>query len=193
MCTPRLRIDRTSTARSAAAGTVTTDGPVGLFPRHALLERASPAPPAPARTRVDAADVRHREACASGPWHGSPVHSGLVAAVVTVALLASVCGVVAAVRDRPPGRVTLAVATLAAVLTLVQSVLAGIDLAEGSRPQETATYIGYLVGIVVVLPLAVAWSVAERTRWSGVVVAVGGFTVAIMTARLVMLARGTGA
>jgi hypothetical protein len=142
---------------------------------------------------VDAADVRHREAWACGPWHGSPVHSGLVAAVVTVALLASVCGVVAAVRDRPPGRVTLAVATLAAVLTLVQSVLAGIDLAGGSRPPETATYIGYLVGIVVVLPLAVAWSVAERTRWSGVVVAVGGFTVAIMTARLVMLARGTGA
>jgi hypothetical protein len=121
------------------------------------------------------------------------VHSGLVAAVVTVALLASVCGVVVAVRDRPPGRVTLAVAALGAVLTLVQSVLAGVDLARGSRPPETATYIGYLVGIVVVLPLAVAWSVAERTRWSGVVVAVGGVTVAIMTAPLVMLARGTGA
>jgi hypothetical protein len=121
------------------------------------------------------------------------VHSALVAAVVTVALLASVCGAVTAVRNRPPGRITLAVAAVGAVLTLVQSVLAGIDLARGSRPPETATYIGYLVGIVVVLPVAVAWSVAERTRWSGVVVAVGGLTVAIMTARLVLLARGSGA
>ncbi len=121
------------------------------------------------------------------------MHSGLVAAVVTVALLASVCGGVVAARDRPPGRVTLAVAGVGAVLTLAQSVLAAIDLVRGSRPPETATYIGYLIGIVVVLPLAVAWSLAERTRWSGVVVAVGGFTVAIMTARLVLLSRGTGA
>jgi hypothetical protein len=121
------------------------------------------------------------------------VHSPVVAAVVTAALLTSLCGAVTAIRNRPPGRITLAVAALAAVLTLVQSVLAGIDLARGSEPPETATYIAYLIGIVVVLPLAVAWATAERTRWSGVVVAVGGFTVAIMTARLVMLARGTGA
>ena len=121
------------------------------------------------------------------------MHSGVVAAVVTVALLACACGVVVAVRNRAPGRVTLAVAGVGAVLTLVQSILAAVDLVRGSRPPETATYIGYLVGIVVVLPLAVAWSLAERTRWSGVVVAVGGFTVAIMTARLVLLARGTGA
>jgi hypothetical protein len=136
---------------------------------------------------------RWGEAGLEPAWHGSPVHSGLVAAVVTLALLASACGVVDAVRDRAPGRITLAVAALGAVVTLVQSLVAGVDLVRGGRPPETATYIGYLVGIVVVLPLAVAWSVAERTRWSGVVVAVGGFTVAIMTARLVMLARGTGA
>jgi hypothetical protein len=121
------------------------------------------------------------------------VHSGVVAGVVAVALLASACGLVVAIRNRPPGRGTLAVAGVGAILTLVQSILAGVELVRGSRPPETATYIGYLVGIVVVLPLAVAWAVAERTRWSGVVVAVGGFTVAIMTARLVMLARGTGA
>ena len=121
------------------------------------------------------------------------MQAAVVTAVVATALLASACGVVVAVRNRAPGRGTLAVAGLAAVLTLVQSVLAAVDLVRGSRPPETATYIGYLIGIVVVLPLAVAWSLAERTRWSGVVVAVGGFTVAIMTARLVMLARGTGA
>src|SRR6185437_2030107 len=89
--------------------------------------------PAPARTRVERRTHRADERPGNGPWQGSPVHSGLVAAVVTVALLASICGVVAAVRDRPPGRVTLAVAALGAVLTLVQSVVAAVELARGSR------------------------------------------------------------
>jgi len=127
------------------------------------------------------------------PWHRDRVHSPLVAAVVTLSLLALVCGVVVAVRDRPPGRVTLAVTGVAALATLLQSVVAFYDLLQGRRPPELATYVGYLLGIVVVLPLAGAWALAERTRWSGVVIAVGGFTVAVMTARLVMLARGTGA
>ena len=127
------------------------------------------------------------------PWHRARVHSPLVAAVVTLALLAVACGVVVAVRDRPPGRVTLGVTGLAALVTLVQTLVAGYDLVQGRRPPELATYVGYLLGIVVVLPLAGAWALAERTRWSGVVVAVGGFTVAVMTARLVLLARGTGA
>ena len=121
------------------------------------------------------------------------MHSPLVAAVVTLALLALVCGLVVAVRDRPPGRVTLGVTGLAALVTLVQTLVAGVDLIQGRRPPELATYVGYLLGIVVVLPLAGAWALAERTRWSGVVVAVGGFTVAVMTARLVLLARGIGA
>jgi hypothetical protein len=125
-------------------------------------------------------------------WHGARVHTGLVAAVVTVGLLASATGAVAAVRDRPPGRVTLALAALGALLTVGQSVAAAVDLLQGRRPPETATYIGYLVGIVVVLPLAIVWALAERTRWSGLVVAVGGFTVAIMTARMLMLWRGAG-
>jgi hypothetical protein len=121
------------------------------------------------------------------------VHTPLVAAVVTLALLALACGVVVAVRDEPPGRVTLGVTALAALATLVQSLAAGWDLVQGARPDEFGTYVGYLVGVVFVLPLAGAWALAERTRWSGLVVAVGGFTVAVMTARLVMIARGTGA
>jgi hypothetical protein len=126
-------------------------------------------------------------------WHRDRVHTGLVAAVVSVALLAAASGVVVALRNRAPGDVTLVLAALGALLTVAQSVAAFVDLVQGRRPPETATYIGYLIGIVVVLPLAIGWALAERTRWSGLVVAVGGLTVAIMTARLVMLFRGAGA
>ncbi len=121
------------------------------------------------------------------------MHSGLVAAVVTLALLAAAAGVVAAVRNRPSGRLTLGLAGVAALATLVQSVVVGVEIVQGRRPPELATLIGYLLGIVVVLPVAGALAVAERTRWSGLVVAVGGVTVAVMTARLVMLWRGAGA
>ena len=120
------------------------------------------------------------------------MHSGLVAAVVTLALVAALAGLVVALRDRPAGRVTLGLAAIAAVATLVQSAVAAVELVQGRRPPELATFVGYLLGIVVVLPVAVAWAVAERTRWSGVVVAVGGFTVAVMTARLTLLWRGSG-
>src|SRR4051812_46608980 len=127
----------------------TTGGAVGLFPRHASLESASAAARAPACSRVDRAAKSRCGRCAGGagspPWHGSPVHSPVVAAVVTAALLTSVCGAVTAVRDRPPGRITLVIAAVAAVLTLVQSVLAAVDLVRGSRPPETATYIAYLI------------------------------------------------
>jgi drug/metabolite transporter (DMT)-like permease len=115
-----------------------------------------------------------------------------VAAVVTLALVAALAGVVVALRDRAPGRLTVGLAALAAVVTLVQSAVAAVELVQGRRPPEPATFVGYLLGIVVVLPVAIAWAVTERTRWSGVVVAVGGFTVAVMTARLTLLWRGSG-
>lgn len=121
------------------------------------------------------------------------MHSALVVTVVASALLAAVAGLLAAARDRPCGRVTLALVALAALATAVQSVVATVGLVQGRRPPELATFVGYLAGIVVVLPLAGGWALAERTRWSGVVVAVGGFTVAVMTARLLLLWRGAGA
>jgi hypothetical protein len=121
------------------------------------------------------------------------VHTGLAVAVAAAALLAAASGAVVAVRGRPPGQVTLILAALGALLTASQSVIAAVELVQGRRPPETPTYVGYLVGIVVVLPLAALWALAERTRWSGLVVAVGGVTVAVMTARMVMLWRGAGA
>jgi hypothetical protein len=121
------------------------------------------------------------------------VHSGLVAAVVTLALLAAGAGVVTAARNRPAGGLTLGLTAVAAVVTLAQSAVAAVELVQGRRPPELATFIGYLLGIVVVLPLAAGWALAERTRWGGLVVAVGGFTVAVMTSRLVMMWRSAGA
>jgi hypothetical protein len=117
------------------------------------------------------------------------VQPALVVAVAVLALAAALSGVVTAVRGVPPGRVSLALAALAEVAVAVQSVVALVALATGEGPGGTATLVAYLLGVLVVLPLAAAWALVERTRWSGAVLAVGGFTVAVMTARVDMLWR----
>jgi hypothetical protein len=120
------------------------------------------------------------------------VHAPVVLVVVVLAGLAALAGAWTAVRDRPPGRVALVAAAVAELAVVVQSVVALAAVVGGHRPTETVTTVAYLLGITVVLPLAAAWAMLERTRWSGAVLAVGALTVAVMTARSSMLWQATG-
>ncbi len=108
-------------------------------------------------------------------------------AVAALALVSMCWGLLTAVLDRAPGKAQLLYAAGLEVVVLVQSVIALVDLARGFRPAELATSIGYLIGIVVLLPVAWLWANAERTRFSGVVLAVAAAAVAAMTFRLVVL------
>jgi len=119
------------------------------------------------------------------------VQSGLVLAVYLSCLLLAGIGGVAYARNRCTGLVALAAAAATELIVLVQVGWAVVRLVQGSHPVEQATFIGYLAGVVVVLPVAVLWSLAERTRWNGVVLAVGAVTVAVMTARLDTMWRTT--
>ncbi len=116
----------------------------------------------------------------------------IVLTVVTLSLVTAVLGVVASLRRAQPGRVELGAAVLTALAVVVQSGFAAWSLIDADPPAQMATVVGYLIGIVFVMPLGTAWAIAERGRYSGYVIAVAGFTVAVMTARLVMLLRGTG-
>ncbi|HEY6793245.1 MAG TPA: hypothetical protein VI248_01030 [Kineosporiaceae bacterium] len=111
--------------------------------------------------------------------------------VVGAAGLLALTGLALSLLDRTADRLLLGLAAAAEVVTVVQSVVAGVELAVGHPVRSLGTVVGYLVGIVAVLPIAVAWAWADRTRWSGSVVAVGGLTVAVMTARLVMMWQGS--
>lgn len=112
---------------------------------------------------------------------------GLAYALVALAGVATVWGLVTAAADRPPGKAQLLFAALVWLVTLAQSVVGLLRLAGGFRPAETATTIGYLVGILVLIPLAWFWANTERTRWSGVVLAVAALSVLAMTLRLLGL------
>ena len=108
-------------------------------------------------------------------------------AVIALAAAAGIWGVLTAVLDRPPGKAQLLFAALVWLVTAAQSVIGLVRIATGFRPVETATTIGYLLGVLFLIPLAWFWANTERTRWSGVVMAVAGLSVLAMTLRLLTL------
>ena len=107
--------------------------------------------------------------------------------VVALAGVATIWGVVTAVANKPPGKAQLLFAAGVEVVTVGQSIIAAAKLAAGFRPVELATTIGYLIGIVILIPIAWLWANAERTRFSGIVLAVAALAVLAMTLRLLVL------
>jgi hypothetical protein len=107
--------------------------------------------------------------------------------VMVVAGVAVVWGIVTAVADKPPGKAQLLFAAGVWLVTLAQSIIAAVRLIGGFRAQSPATLIGYLVGIVLLIPLAWFWANVERTRFSGIVLAVAALAVVAMTLRLLVL------
>ena len=107
--------------------------------------------------------------------------------VMAMAGVAVLWGLGTAIADRPPGKAQLLFAASVWLVTLAQSIIAAVQLVSGFRPQSMATTIGYLIGIVLLIPLAWLWANAERTRFSGIVLAVAALAVVAMTLRLLVL------
>jgi hypothetical protein len=72
-------------------------------------------------------------------------------------------------------------------VTIIQSIIAAAGIIGGFRPVELATTVGYLIGIVILIPIAWLWANAERSRFSGIVLAVAALGVLAMTLRLLVL------
>jgi hypothetical protein len=120
------------------------------------------------------------------------VQSGLLLAIYLSCLVLTVIGGVAYARNRTTGLVALGACAAVEIIVLVQVIWVTVRLVGGTHPAAQATFIGYLAGIAFVLPIAVFWSLAERSRWNGVVLAVAAVTVAFMALRLQTMWRVTG-
>jgi hypothetical protein len=107
--------------------------------------------------------------------------------LVALAGVAVIWGLVTAAANKPPGKAQLLFAAGVEVVTVVQSIIAAVKLGAGFRPVELATTIGYLIGIVILIPIAWLWANVERNRFSGVVLAVAALGVLAMTLRLLVL------
>jgi hypothetical protein len=111
--------------------------------------------------------------------------SGVAAVVVVLGLLST------AARRRI-GVVHLAATGVLEAVLVVQAVVAGVALAGGTRPPETATFLGYLAGVLLVPVAGVLWARTEPTRWAGSVLAVAAVVAGVMVWRLVELWNATG-
>lgn len=111
----------------------------------------------------------------------------LAYAVVLLAGAAVIWGLVTAIANKPPGKAQLLYAAGVEAVTIIQSIIAAAEIIGGFRPVELATTVGYLIGIVILIPIAWLWANAERSRFSGIVLAVAALGVLAMTLRLLVL------
>jgi hypothetical protein len=119
---------------------------------------------------------------------GGPLEIGIVVAALA---LAAACLLTTALH-RPTGIGHVVAVALVEAAVLVQVALAATRLASGEGPDDTrstVTFIGYLVGASIVLPVGVAWSIVDRTRWGPGVIAVAALVLPVLILRLQQIWR----
>jgi hypothetical protein len=113
-----------------------------------------------------------------------------VSLIVAVLVLAGL-GLVMSALDRRVGPLLLGAAAVGEAGLLVQVVWAVVRLAGGGRPVGgMAVFIGYLIGSLVILPVAAAWGLGERSRWGPAVVAAGFLVSAVLIVRMQQVWHG---
>ena len=120
--------------------------------------------------------------------------SGVLVWVATgVALVLAGLGALSTLTRRRTGLAHLATAAVLEAVLLVQAGIAVARLVGGHRPEETATFLGYLGGVVLIPVAGVLWSRNEPSRWAGTVIGIAALVVAVMVWRLLQLWEATGA
>ena len=106
-------------------------------------------------------------------------------ALSAVCLLSAVWLVVLLVRDRTPDRLLLNLLAVLELALLVHLVI-GIVRVTGDAPDGVSVweYIGYLIGVVFLVPAGVIWSSGERSRGGTAVLLVAVLLVPFMFVRL---------
>jgi hypothetical protein len=115
----------------------------------------------------------------------------ILATVLTyVALAAAVWAAVLVVVGKPiqlrewHGLWLYGVVVLLELGLLVQLVAGIVRLATADHQVDSLAYLGYLITVLIVPPLAGVWALAERSRWGPAVMVVGCLTVPVLILRL---------
>lgn len=118
----------------------------------------------------------------------------VVGIVAAVTLAMGVWSLVTVVQNKPmlvPHVIGLGVVEL--------TVLGGVGYAiaqligSGTPHGGTATFIAYLIGVVLIPIAACLWGLVERSRWGPAVIIVGCLAVAFMFVRMLQIWQGTSA
>ncbi|WP_328605883.1 hypothetical protein OG943_38775 [Amycolatopsis sp. NBC_00345] len=109
---------------------------------------------------------------------------GFAVVVAVVALLVALWSFVQSLRDRLPDTLLLVALGVVELLLVAQLVVGIVLLASGEKPGSVATYLAYLIGSLVVLPVGAMWALAERSRSSTVVLGIACLAIPVMVLRL---------
>ena len=104
-----------------------------------------------------------------------------------ICLVTAIWLVVLMALDRLPGDLVYAALAIVEVGLVVQLVIGLVRVFGDHGDLNVAAYVGYLVGSLLVLPVAFAWSAGERTRSGTGVLLVGVLAVAFLFLRLQQL------
>ena len=117
----------------------------------------------------------------------------LVVAISVVALVLAGLGIAGTVAGRRIGLLHVAATGLLEAVLLVQAVVAVVALTGGHRPAELATFLSYLVAVLLVPVAGLLWARSEPSKWAGTVLAAAAFVAAVMGWRLLQLWQATRA
>jgi len=70
-------------------------------------------------------------------------------------------------------------------------VVAVVGLFDGSRPQETGTFAGYLITTIAFAPTALVLAKMEPTRWGNLILGVACLVLPVLVLRLQQIASVT--
>jgi asparagine N-glycosylation enzyme membrane subunit Stt3 len=119
------------------------------------------------------------------------VNGPLSVATIVVALLLAAWFLLRAALNRAPSRFDLLATALLSVLVAVLVVTAVVGLFDGSRPKETATFLGYLITTIAFAPVAIVLAWMEPSRWGNLILGVACLVLPVLVLRLQQIASVT--
>jgi hypothetical protein len=118
----------------------------------------------------------------------------LATALIIATLVCALWSLVLLSLSRPVGKVWLLGALALVEVALVAQAVAGlVALATQHRHVDAPTFVGYLLGSLVILPAAGWWAVNERSRWGVGVLLIGCLVMPVMIVRMNQIWSGFGA
>lgn len=115
---------------------------------------------------------------------------GLATSIIIIGLVIGAYGGLMALLDRSPQVPELAGLAVLEVMLLAQCVIALGKTFTGERPDQLATFVGYLLTTVLLPPLGALFGWSERSRWGSALIAGAALVATVLVVRLQQVWHG---
>lgn len=115
---------------------------------------------------------------------GTPVDGVLATVAIVLPLVLAGWSLLVTVRNQPPDRAQLIGLAVVELTLVALAVVALVAWAGGERPAEAGTFLGYLLTLVCLPPLAAVLARMEPTRWGSAIVTVVCLVIPVVVLRL---------